>query len=53
VCCADADAELQGRGHGDLRLLVNVAVPTRLGEEQRRLLEVGNVVPGDVQVGRR
>ncbi|HSS74951.1 MAG TPA: molecular chaperone DnaJ [Gaiellaceae bacterium] len=30
---------LQGRGHGDLRLLVNVAVPTRLSDEQRRLLE--------------
>jgi molecular chaperone DnaJ len=30
---------LQGRGHGDLRLLVNVAVPTRLTDEQRRLLE--------------
>jgi molecular chaperone DnaJ len=30
---------LQGRGCGDLRLLVNVAVPTRLSEEQRRLLE--------------
>jgi len=30
---------LQGRGHGDLRLLVNVAVPTRLNEEQRRLLQ--------------
>jgi molecular chaperone DnaJ len=30
---------LQGRGRGDLRLLVNVAVPTRLSEEQRRLLE--------------
>jgi molecular chaperone DnaJ len=30
---------LQGRGRGDLRLLVNVAVPTRLTEEQRRLLE--------------
>jgi molecular chaperone DnaJ len=30
---------LQGRGRGDLRLLVNVAVPTRLSEDQRRLLE--------------
>jgi len=30
---------LQGRGHGDLRLLVNVAVPTRLTDEQRRLLQ--------------
>jgi molecular chaperone DnaJ len=30
---------LQGRGRGDLRLLVNVAVPRRLTEEQRRLLE--------------
>ncbi|HKP19864.1 MAG TPA: molecular chaperone DnaJ [Gaiellaceae bacterium] len=30
---------LQGRGRGDLRLLVNVAVPQRLTEEQRRLLE--------------
>jgi molecular chaperone DnaJ len=30
---------LQGRGRGDLRLLVNVAVPKRLTEEQRRLLE--------------
>jgi molecular chaperone DnaJ len=30
---------LQGRGRGDLRLLVNVAVPRRLTEEQRRLLD--------------
>jgi molecular chaperone DnaJ len=30
---------LQGRGRGDLRLLVNVAVPQRLSDEQRRLLE--------------
>ena len=30
---------LQGRGIGDLRLLVNVAVPRRLTDEQRRLLE--------------
>jgi molecular chaperone DnaJ len=30
---------LQGRGRGDLRLLLNVAVPKRLTEEQRRLLE--------------
>jgi molecular chaperone DnaJ len=30
---------LQGRGRGDLRLLVNVAVPRRLSDEQRRLLE--------------
>jgi molecular chaperone DnaJ len=30
---------LQGHGHGDHRLLVNVAVPRRLTEEQRRLLD--------------
>jgi molecular chaperone DnaJ len=30
---------LQGRGRGDLRLLVNVAVPRRLTEDQRRLLQ--------------
>ena len=30
---------LQGRGRGDQRLLVNVAVPRQLNEEQRRLLE--------------
>ncbi len=30
---------LQGRGRGDHRLLVNVAVPRRLTEEQRGLLE--------------
>jgi molecular chaperone DnaJ len=30
---------LQGRGRGDQRLLVNVAVPRHLTEEQRRLLE--------------
>jgi molecular chaperone DnaJ len=30
---------LQGRGRGDLRLLVNVLVPRRLTDEQRRLLE--------------
>ena len=30
---------LQGRGRGDHRLLVNVAVPRRLSEEQRRLLQ--------------
>jgi len=30
---------LQGRGRGDHRLLVNVAVPRRLSEEQRSLLE--------------
>jgi molecular chaperone DnaJ len=29
---------LQGRGRGDHRLLVNVAVPRRLSEEQQRLL---------------
>ena len=29
---------LQGRGRGDLRLLVNVAVPRHLNDEQRRLL---------------
>ncbi|HZQ65492.1 MAG TPA: molecular chaperone DnaJ [Gaiellaceae bacterium] len=29
---------LQGRGRGDLKLLVNVAVPRRLTDEQRRLL---------------
>ena len=29
---------LQGRGRGDLRLLVSVAVPRRLSDEQRRLL---------------
>ena len=30
---------LQGRGRGDQRLLVNVAVPRHLTEEQRRLLD--------------
>jgi molecular chaperone DnaJ len=30
---------LQGRGRGDHRLLVNVTVPRRLSDEQRRLLE--------------
>ncbi|MGH3037610.1 MAG: molecular chaperone DnaJ [Gaiellaceae bacterium] len=30
---------LQGRGRGDQRVLVNVAVPRHLSEEQRRLLE--------------
>jgi molecular chaperone DnaJ len=30
---------LQGYGRGDHRVLVNVAVPRRLGDEQRRLLE--------------
>jgi molecular chaperone DnaJ len=30
---------LQGNGRGDHRLLVNVAMPTRLSEEQRRLLQ--------------
>jgi molecular chaperone DnaJ len=30
---------LQGRGRGDLRLLVNVAVPRRLSDDQRRLLQ--------------
>lgn len=30
---------LQGRGRGDHRLLVNVAVPRRLSEEQRGMLE--------------
>ena len=30
---------LQGLGRGDHRLLVNVAVPRRLSEEQRGLLE--------------
>jgi molecular chaperone DnaJ len=30
---------LQGRGRGDLRLLVSVAVPRQLSDEQRRLLE--------------
>ena len=30
---------LQGFGRGDQRVLVNVAVPRRLTDEQRRLLE--------------
>jgi len=30
---------LQGFGRGDQRVLVNVAVPLQLDEEQRRLLE--------------
>ncbi|MGE5433665.1 MAG: DnaJ C-terminal domain-containing protein, partial [Candidatus Doudnabacteria bacterium] len=30
---------LQGFGRGDQRVLVNVAVPRRLNDEQRRLLE--------------
>lgn len=30
---------LQGSGHGDHRVLVNVSVPRRLSDEQRRLLE--------------
>ena len=30
---------LQGFGHGDHRVLVNVTVPRRLSDEQRRLLE--------------
>jgi molecular chaperone DnaJ len=30
---------LQGFGRGDHRLLVNVAVPRNLSDEQRRLLE--------------
>ena len=30
---------LQGFGHGDQRVLVNVSVPRRLTDEQRRLLE--------------
>jgi molecular chaperone DnaJ len=30
---------LQGRGRGDHRLLVNVALPRRLSDEQRRLLQ--------------
>ena len=30
---------LQGFGHGDHRVLVNVSVPRRVSEEQRRLLE--------------
>jgi molecular chaperone DnaJ len=30
---------LQGRGRGDHRVLVNVAIPVRLTDEQRELLE--------------
>ena len=30
---------LQGFGHGDHRVLLNVSVPRRLTDEQRRLLE--------------
>jgi molecular chaperone DnaJ len=30
---------LQGFGHGDHRVLVNVSVPRHVTEEQRRLLE--------------
>src|SRR5439155_27265724 len=30
---------LQGFGHGDQRVLVNVSVPRHLSDEQRRLLE--------------
>ena len=39
---------LQGFGHGDQRVLVNVQVPRRLTEEQRRLLEeFGNSAGAD------
>ena len=31
--------QLQGFGHGDLRLLLTVLVPRKLDEEQRKLLE--------------
>src|SRR3954453_13823400 len=30
---------LRGRGHGDLRVVVNVVVPRRLSKEQRRLVQ--------------
>jgi len=38
---------LQGRGRGDLRLLVNVMVPHRLTDEQRRLLAEFERTAGD------
>ena len=40
ACCADKGMPvLQGFGRGDQRVLVNVSVPRRLNDEQRRLLE--------------
>ena len=38
---------LQGRGRGDHRLLVNVVVPRRLTDEQRRLLAEFEQTAGD------
>jgi molecular chaperone DnaJ len=38
---------LQGFGRGDQRVLVNVQVPRRLTEEQRRLLEEFEQSAGD------
>ena len=38
---------LQGSGRGDHRLLVNVAMPTRLTDEQRRLLEAFEQAAGE------
>ena len=41
------DAVLQGFGRGDHRVLVNVLVPRRLTDEQRRLLEEFERTAGD------
>jgi molecular chaperone DnaJ len=38
---------LQGFGRGDHRVLVNVLVPRRVTEEQRRLLEEFDRLAGD------
>jgi molecular chaperone DnaJ len=43
---------LHGLGTGDHRLLVNVLVPRRLTEEQRRLLEEFDAASGDDTYGR-
>ena len=45
---------LQGRGRGDHRVLVNVLVPRRLSDEQRRLLEeFARAADGDTYAQRR
>ena len=44
---------LQGRGNGDLHVLVNVAVPEKLNGEQKRILKEFAEAGGKAKPGRK